>query len=134
MNTYDRRDFLKVFGAAGAVTGLSGLVWPMEAMASASGKVIVIGGGGQIVQARNRDQHGRRISAAVRIGHLVAEVVLDLLSQRQSLQGRGTGGIVGEAAVGIHRDRCAPAAGAVRIEDNRCVAGIGVGIVIQHAR
>ena len=45
MNNYDRRDFLKVFGATGALTGLGGLAWPMQALASASGKVIVIGGG-----------------------------------------------------------------------------------------
>ncbi len=45
MNTYDRRNFLKVMGAAGTVTGLGGLVWPMRALASASGKVVVVGGG-----------------------------------------------------------------------------------------
>lgn len=41
MNTYDRRDFLKVIGAA----GVGGLVWPMEALSAASGKVVVVGGG-----------------------------------------------------------------------------------------
>lgn len=45
MKAYDRRDFLKVIGAAGAVTGLGSLVWPMEALAAASGKVVVVGGG-----------------------------------------------------------------------------------------
>jgi len=45
MKTYDRRDFLKVIGAAGAVTGFGSLVWPMEALAAASGKVVVVGGG-----------------------------------------------------------------------------------------
>ena len=45
MKAYDRRDFLKVIGAAGAVNGLGSLVWPMEALAAASGKVVVIGGG-----------------------------------------------------------------------------------------
>ncbi|MDH3857122.1 MAG: NAD(P)/FAD-dependent oxidoreductase, partial [Gammaproteobacteria bacterium] len=37
--------FLKVIGAAGAVTGFGSLVWPMEALAAASGKVVVVGGG-----------------------------------------------------------------------------------------
>jgi len=45
MKAYDRRDFLKVIGAAGAVTGFGSLVWPMEALAAASGKVVVVGGG-----------------------------------------------------------------------------------------
>ncbi len=45
MKTYDRRDFLKVIGAAGAVTGFGSLVWPMEALAAASGRVVVVGGG-----------------------------------------------------------------------------------------
>lgn len=45
MKAYDRRDFLKVIGAAGTVTGLGSLVWPMEALAAASGKVVVVGGG-----------------------------------------------------------------------------------------
>jgi sulfide dehydrogenase [flavocytochrome c] flavoprotein subunit len=45
MNKYDRRDFLKVLSAAGTVTGLGGLLWPMEALAAASGKVVVVGGG-----------------------------------------------------------------------------------------
>ena len=45
MNAYDRRDFLRLMGAAGTVTGLGGLVWPVEALAAASGKVVVVGGG-----------------------------------------------------------------------------------------
>ena len=45
MNTFDRRDFLKVLSAAGLVTGTASLVWPMEALAAASGKVVVVGGG-----------------------------------------------------------------------------------------
>ena len=45
MNTYDRRDFLKVFGTAGAVTVLGSVAWPMQALAAASGKVVVVGGG-----------------------------------------------------------------------------------------
>ncbi len=45
MESIDRRDFLKVIGAAGAVTGFGSLVWPMEALAAASGKVVVVGGG-----------------------------------------------------------------------------------------
>jgi sulfide dehydrogenase [flavocytochrome c] flavoprotein subunit len=45
MNAFDRRDFLKVMGAAGAVTGLGSLVWPLEAFAASSGKVVVVGGG-----------------------------------------------------------------------------------------
>lgn len=45
MTAYDRRDFLKVMGAAGMVTGLGGLMWPLEAFAGASGKVVVVGGG-----------------------------------------------------------------------------------------
>ena len=45
MNSYDRRDFLKVIGASGLITGVGGLVWPMEALAAASGKVVVVGGG-----------------------------------------------------------------------------------------
>ena len=45
MNAFDRREFLKVLGAAGVVTGIGGLAWPMEALAAASGKVVVVGGG-----------------------------------------------------------------------------------------
>lgn len=45
MNTYDRRNFLRLMGAAGTVTGLGGLAWPMQALSSASGKVVIIGGG-----------------------------------------------------------------------------------------
>ncbi len=45
MNALDRREFLKVLGAAGVVTGIGGLAWPMEALAAASGKVVVVGGG-----------------------------------------------------------------------------------------
>ena len=45
MNTYDRRDFLRVISAAGVVTGAGGLVWPMEVSATASGKVVIVGGG-----------------------------------------------------------------------------------------
>jgi hypothetical protein len=33
MTAYDRRDFLKVVGAAGAVTGLGSLMWPLQAFA-----------------------------------------------------------------------------------------------------
>ena len=45
MNTFDRRNFLKVIGAAGVVTGVGGLALPIDALASASGKVVVVGGG-----------------------------------------------------------------------------------------
>lgn len=45
MTAYDRRDFLKVMGAAGAVTGLGGMMWPLQAFAGSSGKVVVVGGG-----------------------------------------------------------------------------------------
>ncbi len=43
MNTYDRREFLKVMGAAGAVSSL-GMLWPLPSFA-ASGKVVIVGGG-----------------------------------------------------------------------------------------
>jgi sulfide dehydrogenase [flavocytochrome c] flavoprotein subunit len=45
MNAYDRRYFLKILGAGSAATGLSGLLWPMQALAGATGKVVVVGGG-----------------------------------------------------------------------------------------
>ena len=45
MSAYDRRDFLKVMGASGLVTGLGGLVFPLEAFAGSHGKVVVVGGG-----------------------------------------------------------------------------------------
>lgn len=45
MSAYDRRDFLRVMGASGLVTGLGGLVFPLEAFAGSSGKVVVVGGG-----------------------------------------------------------------------------------------
>ena len=46
MTAFDRRDFLKVLGAAGfATTGVGGLLYPLEAFAGASGKVVVVGGG-----------------------------------------------------------------------------------------
>lgn len=45
MTAYDRRDFLKVMGAAGVVTGFGSLLWPLEAFAGSSGKVVVVGGG-----------------------------------------------------------------------------------------
>ncbi len=46
MTAFDRRDFLKVLGAAGfATTGVGGLLYPLKAFAGASGKVVVVGGG-----------------------------------------------------------------------------------------
>ncbi len=45
MITFDRRDFLKIMGATGAVTGFGTLMWPLQAFAGASGKVVVVGGG-----------------------------------------------------------------------------------------
>ena len=43
MNTYDRREFLKIMGATGAVSSL-GMLWPLQLQA-ASGKVVIVGGG-----------------------------------------------------------------------------------------
>ena len=66
MKTYDRRDFLKVFGAAGVVTGLGGVVWPMEALAAASGKVVVVGGGfGGATCARYLKRWGPRLDVTL---------------------------------------------------------------------
>ncbi|MCP4388676.1 MAG: FAD-dependent oxidoreductase, partial [Gammaproteobacteria bacterium] len=45
MNSFDRRNFLKILGATGAVSGLGSLMWPLEAFAGTSGKVVVVGGG-----------------------------------------------------------------------------------------
>ena len=45
MQTYDRRDFIKLMGAAGAVSGLSALGLPSAVFAKASAKVVVVGGG-----------------------------------------------------------------------------------------
>ena len=66
MNTYDRRDFLKVFGAAGVVTGLGGAVWPLQALAAASGKVVVVGGGfGGATCARYLKQWGPQLDVTL---------------------------------------------------------------------
>ncbi len=45
MKTCDRRDFLKALSAAGVVTGFGSMLWPLQAFAGASGKVVVVGGG-----------------------------------------------------------------------------------------
>lgn len=44
MNNCDRREFLKIMGAAGAVSSL-GMLWPLQLQAAASGKVVIVGGG-----------------------------------------------------------------------------------------
>ena len=42
---YDRREFIRLMGAAGTVAGTAGFLWPLSALAGASGKIVIIGGG-----------------------------------------------------------------------------------------
>ncbi len=45
MHDLNRRDFIRLMGATGAVSGLAALGLPTAALAKASGKIVVVGGG-----------------------------------------------------------------------------------------
>ncbi len=42
---YDRREFIRLIGAAGTVAGTAGFLWPLQSLAGAGGKIVIVGGG-----------------------------------------------------------------------------------------
>lgn len=45
MRNFDRREFIKLIGASGAVAGASSFLWPLSALGQVQGRVVIVGGG-----------------------------------------------------------------------------------------
>jgi len=66
MNDLNRRKIIQLIGASGALATMSGLGFPLDAMAQASGKVVVVGGGfGGATCAKYLRRYGPQLSVTL---------------------------------------------------------------------